>query len=167
MELFPMLALLNLMKKKIKMDFRRARRGVRFVAVHQSGAHEPAGRERFGGHEPAAAGSRRAAARGVLRLPFARNQMAAGIRASRRSSWLVVSDVNEGRRHLNFSDWPTRSRRAAKKLERINEMLDYREMPPKKYTAAPPRSPAHRSPAQTTDGLAATRGGAMKLRAAK
>jgi hypothetical protein len=56
------------------------------------------------------------------------------------SSWLVVSDVNEGRRHLNFSDWPTDSAVAAKKLERINEELDYREMPPKKYTMLHPEA---------------------------
>jgi Haem-binding domain len=49
-------------------------------------------------------------------------------------SWLVVSDVNEGRKHLDFSDWPTDPAAAAKKLDRINEVLDYREMPPKKYT---------------------------------
>ena len=49
-------------------------------------------------------------------------------------SWLVASDVNEGREHLNFSDWPTEADRAAKKLDRINQVLDYREMPPKKYT---------------------------------
>jgi hypothetical protein len=50
------------------------------------------------------------------------------------ASWLVVSDVNEGRRHLNFSDWPKDSERAAKKLERMSEELDYKEMPPAKYT---------------------------------
>ena len=49
-------------------------------------------------------------------------------------SWLVVSDTTEGREHLNFSDWPTEPARAAKKLDRINEVVDYREMPPKKYT---------------------------------
>ncbi len=49
-------------------------------------------------------------------------------------SWLIASDVNEGREHMNFSDWPAEPDRAAKKLERINEVLDYREMPPKKYT---------------------------------
>jgi hypothetical protein len=49
-------------------------------------------------------------------------------------SWLVVSDTTEGREHLNFSDWPSEPERAAKKLDRINEVLDYREMPPKKYT---------------------------------
>ena len=49
-------------------------------------------------------------------------------------SWLIASDVNEGREHLNFSDWPAEAARAAKKLDRINEVVDYREMPPKKYT---------------------------------
>src|ERR1035438_9066559 len=34
-------------------------------------------------------------------------------------SWLIASDVNEGREHLNFSDWPAETARAAKKLERI------------------------------------------------
>src|SRR5271154_6758824 len=56
------------------------------------------------------------------------------------ASWLVVSDVNEGRRHLDFSDWPTDSAAVAKKLERINEVLDYREMPPKKYTLLHPEA---------------------------
>jgi len=49
-------------------------------------------------------------------------------------SWLIADDVNEGRAHVNFSDWPTQPDRAAKKLDRINEVLDYREMPPPKYT---------------------------------
>lgn len=49
-------------------------------------------------------------------------------------SWLIASDVNEGREHLNFSNWPEEAASAAKRLDRINEVLDYREMPPKKYT---------------------------------
>jgi hypothetical protein len=49
-------------------------------------------------------------------------------------SWLIASDVKEGRRHLNLSDWPVDPARAAKQLDRINEVVDYREMPPKKYT---------------------------------
>jgi hypothetical protein len=56
------------------------------------------------------------------------------------SSWLVASDVNEGREHLNFSDWPTNDERIAKKLDRINEVLDYKEMPPKKYTLLHPEA---------------------------
>lgn len=49
-------------------------------------------------------------------------------------SWLIASDVNEGRQHLNFSDWPAEPAAAAKDLDRINEVVDYREMPPKKYS---------------------------------
>lgn len=50
-------------------------------------------------------------------------------------SWLVVSDVNDGRRKLNFSDWPQQyPDRAARRLDAINEMLDDKEMPPAKYT---------------------------------
>lgn len=56
------------------------------------------------------------------------------------SSWLVVSDVNEGREHFNFSEWPTNDTRIAKKLDRINEVLDYKEMPPKKYTLLHPEA---------------------------
>ena len=57
------------------------------------------------------------------------------------ASWLVVSDVNEGRQHLNFSEWPHADpARAAKKLDRINEVLDYREMPPTKYTMLHPNA---------------------------
>jgi hypothetical protein len=56
------------------------------------------------------------------------------------ASWLVVSDVNKGRKHLNFSAWPTDSAAAAKKLERIYEVLDYQEMPPKKYTLLHPEA---------------------------
>ena len=35
---------------------------------------------------------------------------------------------------MNLSDWPKDSTRAAKKLERMSEELDYKEMPPAKYT---------------------------------
>ena len=56
------------------------------------------------------------------------------------ASWLVVSDVNEGRKHLDFSAWPADPAAIAKKLDRINEVLDYREMPPKKYTLLHPEA---------------------------
>jgi hypothetical protein len=56
------------------------------------------------------------------------------------ASWLVVGDVNEGRTHLNFSDWPQAADRAAKKIDRINEVLGYREMPPAKYTLLHPEA---------------------------
>jgi hypothetical protein len=51
-------------------------------------------------------------------------------------SWLIADDVNEGRKNLNLSDWPANDpKRAAKKLEDMSEEIDYREMPPKKYSA--------------------------------
>ena len=50
-------------------------------------------------------------------------------------AWLVIRDVNEGRRHLDLSDWPAADQeRAAKKLDRMSEVIGYDEMPPKKYT---------------------------------
>jgi hypothetical protein len=50
-------------------------------------------------------------------------------------SWLIADDVNEGRKNLNLSDWPTDNpARAAKRLENMSEEIDYQEMPPQKYT---------------------------------
>ena len=49
-------------------------------------------------------------------------------------SWLIANDVQGGRRHLNFSDWPVADpERAAKRLENASEELGYNEMPPAKY----------------------------------
>ena len=79
-------------------------------------------------------------------------------------SWLIVSDVNEGREHLNFSDWPAEAARAAKKLDRINEVLGYREMPPKKYTLLHPA--ARLTEAQDQEILNWTESAARKLSAA-
>jgi hypothetical protein len=54
-------------------------------------------------------------------------------------SWLVVSDVNDGRERLNFSEWPhALPGRAAKRLERVSEELDYKNMPPRKFTLMHP-----------------------------
>ena len=51
------------------------------------------------------------------------------------ASWLVVHVVNEGRDHLNFSDWPAdRPEGAAKRLDNMSEQIGYRDMPPKQYT---------------------------------
>lgn len=50
-------------------------------------------------------------------------------------SWLVVSDVNEARRKLNFSDWPHEDpRRAARKLRNIADEVSSSEMPLRSYT---------------------------------
>jgi hypothetical protein len=49
-------------------------------------------------------------------------------------SWLIASDVNDGRHNMNLSDWPDNNpRRCAKRLEDMSEEIDYGEMPPKKY----------------------------------
>ena len=50
-------------------------------------------------------------------------------------SWLVAGDVKEGRRHLNFSDWPVDDPdRASSRLENMGEQLKDNEMPPAEYT---------------------------------
>jgi hypothetical protein len=79
------------------------------------------------------------------------------------ASWLIAWDVNEGRDHLDFSDWPTEPERAAKKLDRVNEVLDYREMPPKKYTLL--HSDARLTEARRKEIMDWTEAAANKLRA--
>jgi hypothetical protein len=50
-------------------------------------------------------------------------------------SWLIVSDVRDGREHLNLSDWPNDNPvRAAKRLENMSDEIGSGEMPLKKYT---------------------------------
>ena len=54
-------------------------------------------------------------------------------------SWLIASDVRNGREHVNFSDWPqAHPDWAARRWEDISEQLDYKEMPPAKYTMLHP-----------------------------
>lgn len=79
-------------------------------------------------------------------------------------SWLIASDVTEGREHLDFSDWPADAAGAAKKLDRINEVLDYREMPPKKYTLI--HADARLTEAQRKEIMDWTDAAADKLRGA-
>ena len=56
-------------------------------------------------------------------------------------SWLIASDVQGGRRHLNFSDWPVDDpERAAKRLENASEELGYKEMPPGQYKIMHPEA---------------------------
>ena len=51
------------------------------------------------------------------------------------ASWLVVDHVNEGRKHLNFSNWPHDDpQRAAKKWNRISEEVSSGDMPLRSYT---------------------------------
>jgi Haem-binding domain len=53
-------------------------------------------------------------------------------------SWLVVNDVNNGRKHVDFSDWPDNPDSAARKLENMSDELGYKEMPPMDYTLMHP-----------------------------
>ncbi len=49
-------------------------------------------------------------------------------------SWLVTSDVNGGRAHVDFSEWPANPALAVRKLDWIYEVLAHHEMPPPQYT---------------------------------
>ena len=56
-------------------------------------------------------------------------------------SWLVASDVRNGRARMNFSDWPHEHPDwAARRWENISDELDYKEMPPAKYTMMHPEA---------------------------
>ena len=49
-------------------------------------------------------------------------------------SWWVVGHVNEGREHLNFSDWPEAdSKKARHQFHEIDEVLREGEMPLPRY----------------------------------
>ena len=51
------------------------------------------------------------------------------------ASWFLVDHVNEGREHLNFSEWgKLDKRRADKRLEEMCEQVSEREMPMDSYT---------------------------------
>ena len=51
------------------------------------------------------------------------------------ASWFLVDHVNEGREHLNFSEWGRLDkRRADKRLEEMCEQVSDREMPMDSYT---------------------------------
>jgi hypothetical protein len=49
-------------------------------------------------------------------------------------AWQVVQDVNEGRRHVNLSEWPDSPDLARKKIENMSDEIDDGDMPLKKYT---------------------------------
>jgi hypothetical protein len=52
------------------------------------------------------------------------------------ASWLIQSDVDEGRSYLNVSDWPGKQDAAARAAEVVRE----REMPPWFYTPLHPKA---------------------------
>ena len=56
-------------------------------------------------------------------------------------SWLIANDVKGGRAHVNFSDWPhDHPDWSVRRWEDISEKLDYKEMPPAKYTLMHPEA---------------------------
>jgi hypothetical protein len=56
-------------------------------------------------------------------------------------SWFLVSHVNDGRRHLNFSDWAKYDRsKAAKKMQEIDEEVTNKAMPLSSYTLLHPEA---------------------------
>lgn len=56
-------------------------------------------------------------------------------------SWWLADHVNEGRRKLNFSEWPHDDPAlAAKKWSRVSTKVDYGEMPLRSYTWMHPAS---------------------------
>lgn len=56
-------------------------------------------------------------------------------------SWLVISDVNDGRRHLNFSEWGNYdARRADHKLDEIEDEVEHGAMPLPIYVSMHPEA---------------------------
>ena len=55
------------------------------------------------------------------------------------ASWLVMHDVNEGREHLNFSDWD-KQKKGEKLVKEINEVITENDMPPLPYRLAHPEA---------------------------
>lgn len=50
-------------------------------------------------------------------------------------SWWIGNHINEGKHHLNFSEWGTLPpKKQAHKIEECQEMLDEEKMPLKSYT---------------------------------
>jgi hypothetical protein len=49
-------------------------------------------------------------------------------------SWQISQDVNEGRHHLNLSEWPSDPKSAWKRMEDMSDVIGDGEMPLKKYT---------------------------------
>lgn len=71
-------------------------------------------------------------------------------------SWLVLMDVNNGRRVLNFSEWGN-GKRDGENPKKIQEELLEGEMPPFQYTLVHAESRlTNQERQQLSDGLAAT-----------
>jgi hypothetical protein len=61
------------------------------------------------------------------------------------ASWLVISDVNDGRSHLNLSEWTNYTpERQQRKLSQICREVDEGDMPLKQYTWMHKETPLNR-----------------------
>ena len=49
-------------------------------------------------------------------------------------SWQIAQDVNDGRKHINLSEWPADPDLAQKKLQHMSDEIDDNDMPLSKYT---------------------------------
>src|SRR5262249_27527188 len=49
-------------------------------------------------------------------------------------SWFVISDVDEGRKHFNLSNWPADPKRSTRRLEELCEQVEQGDMPLSQYT---------------------------------
>jgi heme-binding protein len=66
------------------------------------------------------------------------------------ASWLVLYDVHEGRRHLNFSEWTAyTAEQRTKKRALISTIVEQRDMPPWYYL------PMHREARLSDDDVSA------------
>jgi hypothetical protein len=69
------------------------------------------------------------------------------------ASWLLASDVKEGRGHLNLSEWGKLDpKRAARKLDEMCEELTSGAMPPEIYTLMHPEAKVTPSEVQALCG---------------
>lgn len=65
------------------------------------------------------------------------------------ASWLVANDVNEGRRHMNLSDWEQRHRHEGSPFDEICKQVRDGEMPLWYYTPLHPDARLSPSDVQT------------------
>lgn len=65
-------------------------------------------------------------------------------------SWFVIDHVNDGRQHLNFSEWATYNpKRMKRKLEEIKEEVEDGAMPLKSYVPLHPNAKLSAADIQT------------------
>jgi hypothetical protein len=73
-------------------------------------------------------------------------------------SWLIQRDVDEGRQHLNFSEWGVAgSGRRERETDEMGEVVLEGKMPPAQYLLIHPEAKLSQTEKQTlADGLTTT-----------